>query len=175
MHERLATLERQVHRLRRTNRRLLLSVVAFGVLASVGAGVGAMRSPEVLRAKRIQMVDDNERVRAELGIDEQGSAGLFVMDDKGLVRATLVHDDAQTAMYLLDEEGEVRLGAAQFAHGGGGFALHGPESKGAAVLILKDQVGSLTFYDKSGEVVMRSPASTGTQNQRASTPASSGD
>ena len=48
-------------------------------------------------------------------------------------------------------------GVARFAHGGGGVALHGAESRGAAVLFLKDGAGSLTFYDESGETRQRVP------------------
>ncbi len=39
---------------------------------------------------------------------------------------------------------------AQFAHGGG-VALRGPDSKGAAVLYFKDQ-GSLRSFDSEGQV-----------------------
>lgn len=50
--------------------------------------------------------------------------------------------------------GDTRVGAAQFAHGGGGYALHGPGGRGAAVLYLKDE-GSLTMYDADGAVAAR--------------------
>lgn len=172
---RLDSLESRVANLRRINRSLVVALCAIGTLATVGLTTTATRSPEVLRAKRIQMVDDNERVRAELGIDEQGSAGLFVLDGGGLIRATLVHDEVQTAMYLMDEAGVVRLGAAQFSHGGGGIAMHGPELKGAAVLMLKDSIGSLTFYDKDGEVVLRTPDSGTPSTQKTATPSSQAD
>jgi hypothetical protein len=46
------------------------------------------------------------------------------------------------------------VGGTLFAHGGGGFALHGPEAKGAAVLYLKGD-GNLTFFGAEGEVQAR--------------------
>lgn len=52
--------------------------------------------------------------------------------------------------------GDTRLGAAQFAHGGGGYALHGPGGRGAAVLYLSGD-GSLTIYDAEGGVTARFP------------------
>lgn len=52
--------------------------------------------------------------------------------------------------------GDTRIGVAQFAHGGGGFALHGPEAKGAAVLYLKER-GTLTFYGDEGGVTRQAP------------------
>ena len=49
-----------------------------------------------------------------------------------------------------------RVGVAQFSHGGGGFALHGPGTRGAAVLYLRGD-GSLTQYDTTGVVTARWP------------------
>ena len=85
-----------------------------------------------------------------------GATGLFIHVATGGLRLTLSHDAAQSALFIRDDEGTVRLGAAQFAHGGGGFALHGPESRGAAVMYLKGQ-GSLAFYDENGTVTTRVP------------------
>jgi hypothetical protein len=56
-----------------------------------------------------------------------------------------------------DDAGDTRLGAAQFAHGGGGYALHGPKMKGAAVLYLAGE-GSLSMYDPEGIRTARFPA-----------------
>jgi len=61
-------------------------------------------------------------------------------------------------LYVRDASDQVRIGVAQFAHGGGGVALHGAAAKGAAVLYFKEQ-GSLTFYDSEGNVIARSPGS----------------
>jgi hypothetical protein len=69
----------------------------------------------------------------------------------------LTHDSSGTRLYVHDDAGDVRVGVAQFAHGGGGFALHGPQGRGAAVLYLKGD-GSLTFYDVAGAVTARFPS-----------------
>jgi hypothetical protein len=71
-------------------------------------------------------------------------------------RVTLRHDDDETALYLRDAAGDIRVGVAQYAHGGGGFALNRPEVKGAAVLYFKE-AGSLTFYDAEGTITSRVP------------------
>ena len=147
LERRLATLERQ----NRLWRALALCGLGFLLLG------GWTRQDEVLAAQRFELVDDEGRVRAEMGIDEDGSAGFFVRDPEGLVRASLIQDASQAAMYLFDEDGTIRVGAAQYAHGGGGFALHGEDSAGGAVLYLKKSTGSLTFYDAEGNVHARLP------------------
>lgn len=68
----------------------------------------------------------------------------------------LVHKREETGMFISDADKFVRVGAAQFAHGCGGFALHGPESKGGAALYYKTR-GSLTFYEGDGKIVQRIP------------------
>lgn len=152
----IADLARRLRRVERVNRGL---AVALG--AALVAGAVGLRAPSAppteITARRIRMIDANDRVRAELGIDADGSAGLFVKDPEGVLRAAVVHDAAQTGLLVMDARGVVRLGAAQFAHGGGGFALHGEESRGAAVLYLKDRAGSMTFYDPDGGVIERAP------------------
>ncbi len=141
--------ERRLEQLERRNRHLTGALVAIGALA-VLAGA-ASRSGEVLRAEKIEMVDGEGKVRAELAIDADGSAGLFLRDREGRVRGCAIHDDARTGFFALDTAGQVRVGAAQFAHGGGGFALHGPEGKGSAVLYHAGK-GSLTLYGADGTV-----------------------
>lgn len=125
-------LEHRVRRLERANRVL---TAALAVLA-LGALVAARRPQQVVdevRARRIQLVDADDRVRIDLR-----------------------HDEEETGLFILDDAGDTRLGAAQFAHGGGGYALHGSGGRGAAVLYLKGD-GSLTMYDPDGAVTARFP------------------
>ena len=94
--------------------------------------------------------------RPSVTVDEIRTERLQVVDGDGRVRIDLRHDAEETGLFILDEAGDTRLGAAQFAHGGGGYALHGPQGRGAAVLYLKDD-GSLTLYDQDGDVTARFP------------------
>ena len=149
----MSALEQRVRRLERRNR-IQGALLACGVVALLAA---AGHRRETLAAERFELVDAEGRVRAEMAIDDDGSAGFFVRDAEDRVRACLVHDAAQAAMYLFDEAGTIRVGAAQYAHGGGGFALHGEETEGAAVLYMKDRAGSLTFYDAEGKVRAKLP------------------
>ena len=83
--------------------------------------------------------------------------GLFLKDEEGKDRLQLIHDQEQSALFIKDKKGTVRIGVAQFSHGGGGFALHGPDSKGAAVLYFKKS-GSLRIFDDEGAVTDQLPA-----------------
>ena len=125
------SLEERVRRLERTNR-LLLLVVGAVMLPALWAATGGSQ-PDEVTTRRVRIVDDEGRVRMDLR-----------------------HDDEETGLFILDEDGDTRLGAAQFAHGGGGYALHGPGGRGAAVLYLRGD-GSLTMYDEDGGVTARFP------------------
>lgn len=150
-------LERRLRRLEWWNRALMLGGVALLVYGGTTHTVPAKAKTEKLvRAERVEIVDSQGQSVAVLGVDEQGSAGLFLNDPGGGVRVALAHDANGSALFLRDNEGVIRVGVAQFAHGGGGVALHGPGSRGAAVLYYKDG-GSLTFYDPEGEPTLRFP------------------
>jgi hypothetical protein len=124
-------LEARLARLERRNRLLTACLAVVGI----GLALGAVprQSVEIVQARRIQLVDG-----------------------AGQVRIDLRHDDEETGLFVLDDEGVTGLGAAQFAHGGGGYALHGPQGRGAAVLYLKGG-GSLKLYDAEGSVTGRFP------------------
>lgn len=144
-------LENRVRRLERTNRLLMLA------LALVVGGALAWTSSEAdtLRGERLEIVDAEGRVRIALEAPATGPK-LEVFDESDVVRALLTDDEVGTRLYVNDDAGDTRVGVAQFAHGGGGFALHGPAGKGAAILYLKGD-GSLTMLDDDGEVTARFP------------------
>jgi len=127
-----ADLEHRVRRLEWTNRCLWVAVAALIGLPLLGASERE-QVPDVVRAHRVQIVDA-----------------------EGAVRIDLRHDEEETGLFIQDGDGDTRLGAAQFAHGGGGYALHGPGGRGAAVLYLRGD-GSLTMYDPEGGVTARFP------------------
>jgi len=145
-----ASLTQRVRRLERA----ALALGALTLVAVAAAFTGQDAVPAELRARRVALVDGEGRVRAELALDADGQAGLFVRDEQGLVRARVVHDAEQSGLRVDDATGQTRLGAVHFAHGGTGLALHGPAGRGGAVLYLKD-AGALTFYGADGEVLQR--------------------
>lgn len=127
------SLEQRVRRLERRNLVLTALAIPLAVLAFAGPTRRTQETADVVRARRVEIVDGEGRVRLELR-----------------------HTTEETGLFVKDASGVVRLGAAQFAHGGGGFALHGPNARGAAVLYLKG-TGSLTFYDSTGAAVAHFP------------------
>lgn len=133
---------------------LVLSLLCFGLLAATRMQQALV--PEVISAKSFVVVNEFGDTRAEIGLNEQGTAGLFLRDDYGILRGAFTHDNEQTKLFLYDKDETTRVGIAHFAHGGSGVALHGPGSKGAAVLYLKEE-GTLTFFDEEGNELGRFP------------------
>lgn len=152
MNHSLETVEGRLDRLETWNK-ILLGIIALGCLAVL---YGAKSDTAALRAKSIQLVGDSGGILAELTVRE-GNPGLYLNDYEGRTRAALFHAPDGTGLYVMDADGVTRIGVAQFAHGGGGVALHGKESRGAAVLYLKDE-GSLRFYDAEGSITNEVPA-----------------
>lgn len=145
-------LEARVRRLERANRLLVVGLI-------VGLGGAVAWTPgrtEVLQTNLLEVTDANGVVRIAL---EAPASGPFVriFDEHQVERALLTDDEDGTRLFLNDSEGDTRVGMAQFSHGGGGYALHGPKGKGAAVLYLKGE-GSLSFIDTVGVVTHRVPA-----------------
>jgi hypothetical protein len=114
------------------------------------------KAAETIRCGKLEVVDSDGNLVAMVGVDNDGSRGLFVYDSSERVRLASIYDQSQTAWYALDSSGTIRVGVAQYAHGGGGVALHGPDGKGAAVLYYKAK-GTLTFYDTDGKVIAQEP------------------
>lgn len=150
-------LQNRVRRLEWWNRLLVLSVAGALTLGFTSQVAPARRGTDrLVRAERLEIVDPEGRARIVVGLDEHGSAGVMVNDSDGEARVTLLHDSEGSALFIRDAEGTIRIGVAQFADGGGGVALHGPDSRGAAVLHYQE-AGSLTFYDAEGEPTLRIP------------------
>ncbi len=114
-------------------------------------------SSEIIQAAGFQLVDEAGLVRGKLRMGEDGPT-LVLLDVDGNERVDLFDSAEATALYLRDREGQPRVGAAQFAHGGGGFALHGPEGVGTSVLYMQGTgPGRLSYYESTGTETYRFP------------------
>ena len=151
------TVAERLGRLERSNKLLLFLLTVAAALASIAAGqVELGRRAPVVEAEELRLLDPEGRVVAELRSGANASVGLYLRDPGGRERVALVWETEQAGLFVKDEAGNARIGIAQFAHGGGGVALHGEDMKGAAVLYLKGG-GSLSFYDQEGAVTARLP------------------
>ncbi len=139
-------LQTSVRRLQLWNAILLGSVIVLSTVVIREQ----FAETSLVQAQAFQLLSTEGKVLAELTA-EDGNPGLFLKDTNGVNRVALFHADDGTGLHVIDADGVTRIGIAQFAHGGGGVALHGPESRGAAVLYLKNE-GSLRFFDSEGEV-----------------------
>ena len=149
------SLEKRMRSIERRNMVILAGFCIFGLLLLV-AGTSQKGNPETVTCLQLRVVDSSGSTIAMIGEDADGSRGLFIYDDEGRLRLTTIHDAEQSAIYILDSVGTTRIGIAQFAHGGGGVALHGADSKGATVLYHKGE-GSLRLFDEEGTVVHQFP------------------
>lgn len=109
-----------------------------------------------LKAKRIELVDDQGRTRIELAMDKD-SPTLRFLDADGNEKISIFDQADATAVYLKDDQGHTRVGLAQFGHGGG-VAMHGQDGKGSAVYVLMNDRARLDVYDRDGKLRHRWPA-----------------
>ena len=152
-------LEVRIQALEQRARILFGALLVTTSLALLGAAPSAQTQDAPIRATRFELVDSEGRIRGELSMRD-GAPVFSLLDEAGQDRLTLNHDAGGTALFIRDKEDVVRVGVAHFAHGGGGFALHGPDSRGAAVLYY-DTEGSLSFYDRDGNTTLRLPEAAG--------------
>jgi hypothetical protein len=96
-------------------------------------------------------------VLGELGRDKDGAAGVFLKDKEGRTRLSLMNDAKQSALYLFDDQGTSRVGAAHYAFNVSAFAIHGPQMKGGMAMVYKDKC-SLTIDDNENKRVVELPA-----------------
>lgn len=135
--------EARIKRLEYWNMLLLGMVLVLFVIVLLN-----IYMPRDLVVNKLRLLDDAGIERANLSIS--GLVVRFLLkDEAGNERLALEYQPEGTGLYIYDDVGTTRIGVAQFSHGGGGVALHGAESKGAAVLYLKE-TGRLSFYDNNG-------------------------
>lgn len=82
----------------------------------------------VIRAKAIEIVDDNGKVRAQLDIEKTGEAVFRLRDQKGIIRTKLGAGEDGSGLSLMDDrtEATVQLKANK---DGGGISLFSRDGK----------------------------------------------
>jgi hypothetical protein len=154
---RVAELETEASRLRRTGRILIVAAVVFALLIAAGVyreivlfGQAFTKGP-IVEARGFALVDDNGTRRGEWTASEDGSQ-FHLMDDREEVRARMsVTVDGAPGMTFLDEEGRTRVVVGFLPDGTGTLVF--ADELGVARLVLglaSDGSANLVFADPGG-------------------------
>jgi hypothetical protein len=114
--------------------RVLLGLAVVCLLVAVGAvGYGAGKAsdvPEVIQAQRFEMLDEEGRVRAVVGLGDDDGAGLAVMDEKGHALLALgTKPDGSAGLVVLRETGMPIIAIGVGADRSEGLAVLDKEGK----------------------------------------------
>jgi hypothetical protein len=115
---------------------------------------------EVLQAKRLEIVDNEGKVRAALGTDAQGVASLSLFDQSGRLRVTVDASDIPeqyngVAVFETSGKQHVTLGASAAPEKGGGLSVHDPNGVVSASLGVQEhgQAGLGFAADQTGQAI----------------------
>ncbi len=111
---RLDGLEARLSRFKAHNRVLTFSLAGLFAVISLAFILSAVpqwwNAQGAICANTIQIVDDLNAIRAQLGVARNNSVGLFLYDDVGRSREMLITEmDGTPAMTFYDEFGVARL------------------------------------------------------------------
>ncbi len=109
---------------------------------------------EVLRTKRLEIVDDEGKVRAALGTDEAGVTSLSIFDQSSRLRVSLdASEISEQANGLFDTNGrlQVAMGASAVNVHEGGLNCYGPNGEDRVGLAMHKEGSSLYFNDTNDQ------------------------
>jgi hypothetical protein len=160
--ERLEMLEKELKQAKRGNRWMLvvvvfslgISIVALLTRTSVRRAAtvqpeGGVPTEGYLYARAFIIEDENGKIRAMFGINEDGPA-LGLCDEKGVIRAGLSVYAEGPSLDMYDDKGAIRAGLAVRAEGPS-LDLYDDKALRAAV-DLYDSVPSMGLYDENGSL-----------------------
>ena len=140
-------LEKMEKKLRRSNM-LLVGVVLLAVLAIT---LGAASHKQVIAASAFNLVDENGKIRAALGMRNE-VPGVRLFDENGRTRASLAADNNGASLALIDENNNPRACLVVFKDGPG-LMLFDVDKKLRAILgrtrIAKPNGEAISFPESS--------------------------
>ncbi len=89
-----------------------LTIINFVLLIFVLAQSGAnatQTAPQILRARAIELVDDNGQVRAQFNVEPSSEVVFRMRDAKGTIRVKLGASEDGSGFLLLDDSAEPRV------------------------------------------------------------------
>jgi len=147
--ERINVLETQVRTLKRI-------VYGFGCLLVAGVIVSATSMqtiPDVIQAKKFEVVNDEGRMVVSLGAPGDGGGGLFISDNKGRPSVMLISDSSMPGLVIFhDGKGAARISADA---DGGNWVIYNKDEKTVASLFTYTDGGRLSINNKDGKSVAK--------------------
>jgi hypothetical protein len=164
INERLALLERSMRRYRAAL--AAITVIAVTLLAGSPL-VGAAKAPEVVQAKRFEVVDDNGRVGAWLA-NTGDLTSLVFFDKSGKPRASLGNNGDATYLAFYDNTGKITRVALSTTGNYASLRFNDEAGKMRAVLGNADlklasgstehrEASSLVLLNEQGNVLWKAP------------------
>ena len=149
----LHAVEQRLDRLERANRRwkvaVALAVGALGGVVALGAA-GPAQVPDELRAKRLVVVDQNNKPRAVLGPSSYGSSGLHLYDERQKELVTLeALPGSVPSMTFFAPDGKPAVWLISWPDVTTGLAFGDKEGKTVGLVMKRDNM-RLTFSDETG-------------------------
>jgi hypothetical protein len=156
---RIESLERQVQKLRRYQGIQGLLFVVIGCVVGYFVATNLQSVPDVMQAKKFEVVNDAGKKVAELTSTAGGSGALSIGDNDGVKLALLaVYPDGAALGLLNKDGGEVPL--AMFAatrYGGTMYITNKDEQLVGALSVIQNGDGVLKTSNAKGRVTFESP------------------
>jgi hypothetical protein len=147
------TTEERLTRLERKNRWLTLALLFMGVAATLVVTAGMQRTeavPEVVKARRFLLVDENGKERARLGLAKAFS-GLVLSSENGSAVALAAGNDMQ-ALTFMGENGKQRAVLMTLKDGHAGLAVLDENEKPRARLVVDKDGPGLNLLDENDKI-----------------------
>ena len=148
------TLEARLDRLERANRRLRL---LWGLTVVAGCAFGFQRVTDVVRARRIEIVDVRGVPVATLGPSREGGGELILRDREGERRANLTVEVGAASLGLQGGRVEDPAGTAALRADGTGAALGLVGKRASVVANVRGEKPRLATTDAGGKETFRAP------------------
>jgi hypothetical protein len=159
--ERLGRLEAQQAKLQRSNRRLRMMTGAMLLFsgAMVLMAQGTPQIADTLDARQFVLHDSSGKVRAALGMTDDGAVGLNLVDSKDRSRITLdVAANGTPGLDFFDQDGKMRATLAMGPDGNAGVGLYGPDGHlRTSIDVPVGKTPGLAFYNQEGKPAWGAP------------------
>ncbi len=97
----------------------ILNLLLLVFLAAQEHSSAQLAIPEVLRARAIEIVDENGKVRAQLNIEKTGEAVFRLRDQKGTIRTKIGAGEDGSGLSMMDDRTDATVQIRANKDGGG--------------------------------------------------------